>query len=65
MKEEKATDVKKLLTKHFGLDWEKSAENLQYYIDFFDRQVSRPTHDESSECNPDCEYVDNCMEFIV
>lgn len=47
VKEEKATDVKKLLTKHFGLDWEKSAENLQYYINFFDRQVS--THDQCWE----------------
>lgn len=63
MKDEKPTDVKKLLVKHFGLDWEKSAENLQYYINFFDRQVS--THDESNACNSDCEYVEECTEFIL
>jgi len=56
-------DVKKLLTKHFGLDWEKSAENLQYYINFFNRQLS--THEESNDCNSDCEYVEDCTEFIV
>lgn len=63
MKEEKATDVKKLLTKHFGLDWEKSAQNLQFYIHFFDRQ--NLTHDDSNECNSDCEYVEECTDFIV
>jgi len=63
VKEEKVMDVKKRLKKHFGLDWEKSAENLQYYINFFNRQVS--THEESSDCNSDCEYVEDCTEFIV
>lgn len=63
VKAEKVMDVKKLLTKHFGLDWEKSAENLQYYINFFNRQVS--THEESNDCNSDCEYVEDCTEFKV
>lgn len=57
VKAEKVMDVKKLLTKHFDLDWEKSAENLQYYINFFNRQVL--THEESNDCNSDCEYEED------
>lgn len=47
-KEEKSADVKKLLDKHFSLDWEKSEEDLQYYIDFFARREIN--HEPDSEC---------------
>lgn len=63
VKDEKVADVKKLLVKHFGLDWEKSSENIQYYINFLNRQGL--THYESNECNFDCEYVEECSEYDV
>lgn len=56
-------NCKKLLTKHFGLEWEKYAEHLQYYIDFFNRQGL--THTEQNECNSDCSYLDEFTELIV
>lgn len=56
--------MKKLHEKHFGLNWETSAENLQYYIDFFNLQ-GLFNHEVNADCNHECEYVEECSELIV
>lgn len=64
MKEEKAVDVKKLLEKHFDLDGKTCAENLKYYINFFNRQ-RLINHKVNNKCNSEHKYVEECSELII
>lgn len=56
LKKEKINDVAKLLTKHYGEEWE-SNENLNYYKCL----LNQPTEDGEIENND----VDECCEFVV
>lgn len=61
VKEEKAHDVKKLLEKHYGLEW-KQNEELSYFTSFFER--ANVTSD-AEEANDLCGPVQHFPEFIV
>lgn len=61
VKEEKANDVKKLLDKHFGLQWEQNLD-LAYFKKFFQRgNMSSEVEEETDLCGP----VENFPEFVV
>lgn len=62
VKAEKSGDVRQLLNKHFGDQWQRSTDpNLRYYHDFFSRQQSE--HNDGFDS--DCEFVNETNEVIV
>jgi DNA-binding transcriptional regulator/RsmH inhibitor MraZ len=70
VKAAKVADVSKLLSKHFGNNWDTlSAEHvdLRYYRDFLARQGGGSAFgkDDDDDCFSVCEYVEECTEFIV
>lgn len=63
MKREKADDVKPLLQKHFGDEWELN-EELEYYKKFYERK--RIEEEEIKEgIGEFCEPRNETTEFIV
>ncbi|GAB6024615.1 hypothetical protein CHUAL_009758 [Chamberlinius hualienensis] len=62
VKTEKVNDVRKLLVKHFGLQWESNSE-LVYYKNVFQHcNVASGSGEEKSDL---CKPVDNFPALIV
>lgn len=65
VKEEKIQDVRKLLIKHFGNNWEEN-EALLYYKNVFERRLNQGSPYGTTDTEENlCEELEELSEFVV